>query len=623
MSNFTQLFPPIVESYLPAFDAQTDFRFSTFRFYFQPSIANTITQVKSLMLRFRRVNTNSNPLPINTYPYEVMWFGEESITLDKSNGKYFVDVPVRTFLSGDAQTENPNIPNFFKGLNEFYKVQVRFSPYKIRKESEASGRWEYLLPDEDVWVAMNNNFMISGYGKFSEWSSATLIKPITIPRVTLVGFEGFLENTQDWPVNIMPTASFNFVGTYTAGDSSELLKKYRFRTIAYDFTKYSNQGPDNNKVIEDSGWKNVGEYDALNINWINRVHFKNQSKFWIELSVETINGFMTSVYYLMEAKFTEFDTPVNLRVMAVPDLAKVEITLDTTLIDTHKVNRIAILRTSSRTSDMVFDEIVTFEITEPGDVTYSDYFIEAGVKYKYYVQSIGIDGTKGAVSEYQEVIVDYDYSWIVGENFLQCSIEYNGNLSSFRRTRKDTIIETIGGAFPVVASNSKVGYIDMTYGCTITQHMDKENRFGGQYSELFGGLQDSTIDDFYQISLKDKIQDYKENYITEREFRKNFGEWIQDGKAKIYKSNTEGLILVRVVDYNTTPVQQLGRIISNASFRMVEIGEVNHQTLVQFGLRKEYYTDKELREIAKLSKPYPEVNLNPALTGYNFVRKDW
>ena len=163
----------------------------------------------------------------------------------------------------------------------------------------------------------------------------------------------------------------------------------------------------------------------------------------------------------------------------------------------------------------------------------------------------------------------------------------------------------------------------MTYGCTITQHMDKENRFGGQYSELFGGLQDSTIDDFYQMSLKDKLQDYKENYITEREFRNNFGEWMQDGKAKIYKSNTEGLILVRVVDYNTTPVQQLGRIISNASFRMVEIGEVNHQTLVQFGLRKEYYTDKELREIAKLSKPYPEVNLNPALTGYNFVRKDW
>ena len=255
MSNFTQLFPPIVESYLPAFDAQTDFRFSTFRFYFQPSIANTITQVKSLMLRFRRVNTNSNPLPINTYPYEVMWFGEESITLDKSNGKYFVDVPVRTFLSGDAQTENPNVPNFFKGLNEFYKVQVRFSQYKIRKESEASGRWEYLLPDEDVWVAMNNNFMVSGYGKFSEWSSATLIKPITIPKVTLVGFEGFLENTQDWPVNIMPTASFNFVGTYTAGDSSELLKKYRFRTIAYDFTKYSNQ-PHCKKNVRNQRYKN-------------------------------------------------------------------------------------------------------------------------------------------------------------------------------------------------------------------------------------------------------------------------------------------------------------------------------------------------------------------------------
>ena len=33
MSNFTQLFPPIVESYLPAFDAQTvDFEYPLSRF---------------------------------------------------------------------------------------------------------------------------------------------------------------------------------------------------------------------------------------------------------------------------------------------------------------------------------------------------------------------------------------------------------------------------------------------------------------------------------------------------------------------------------------------------------------------------------------------------------------
>ncbi len=52
MNSYAQLFPPIVEDYLPAFDAQTDFRKATFRFYFQPSIANSIRQVKSLMLRF-------------------------------------------------------------------------------------------------------------------------------------------------------------------------------------------------------------------------------------------------------------------------------------------------------------------------------------------------------------------------------------------------------------------------------------------------------------------------------------------------------------------------------------------------------------------------------------------
>ena len=291
MNNFTQIFPAIVENYLPAFDAQTDYKYSTFKFYFQPSIVNSASQIKSLMLRFRRISTNSNPLPLNTFPYEVMWFSEESIRKDRDNGKYYVEVPVKTFISADAQTQSPGFPNYFKGLDEFYKIQVRLSQYQVREESESTGRWEYFFPEDEVWVPMNNNFMINGYGGFSEWSSATLIKPITTPSITLVGFNGMSKDTLDWPLNTMPTASFNFVGKYVSGDGTELIKRYRFRTFAYDYTKYSNQGADNNKLIEESGWKNVGEYDAININWTNRIHFKNLEKFWVELA--SIKGWHT------------------------------------------------------------------------------------------------------------------------------------------------------------------------------------------------------------------------------------------------------------------------------------------------------------------------------------------
>lgn len=623
MSRFTTLFPPILENYIPAFDAVTNYETATVRFYFTPSIANNITQARSLMLRFRRVNTNTNPLPINTYPYEVMWFSEESFVYDKESTKHYVEIPVKTFLSPDAQTESPSIPNYFKGIDEFYKLQMRFSPYRVRKEDEFSGRWEYLLPEEEIWVAMNSNFMINGYGKFSEWSSACLVKPISPPKLTLLGFEGFQNDIQDWYLDSIPTAVFNFTGSYTTKDASELLKSYRFQVISYDYTQFSEQGPDNNKVIEDSGWKLLGEYDALNINWTNRIQFENKKKYWIRYEIETVNGFNTSVYYLIEPNFVSFPVSINLNVVAVPDLAKVEVRLDTSLIDSTKVNKLSILRTSSRSGDESYDELVCFEITKPGVVKYSDYFIESGVKYKYYVQPIGIDGNRGGMTEYQEVIVDYDYSWLIGENFTQASIEYNGTISAMKRVRRDTVIETIGGKFPVVASNSNVGYLDMTYSCTLTQHMDKENLFGGSYSEIFGGLKDETADDYYQINLANKVDSYDENYITEREFRNKFQDWIQDGKARVYKSNTEGLVLVRVVDFVATPVQQLGRLISNASFRMVEIGALTHDNLVQFGLKKSEYTDEELREIYDRSKPYPSMVVNPALTGYSYVRKDW
>lgn len=623
MSQFTILFPPILDNYTPSFDAVTDFRSSTVRFYFQPSIANNITQIRSLMLRFRLVNSNTNPLPLNTFPYEVMWFSDEQIIYDKENTKYYVEIPVKTFIAQDAQTESENVPNYFKGLNEFYKIQMKFSPYQIRKADAASGRYEYLLPEEDIWVAMNTNFMINGYGRFSEWSSASLVKPIMPPKMSVLGFQGLQPNTNDWLIDTIPTAVYNFTGTYEPRDERELLKAYRFKVIEYDFTQFSDQGPRNNKLIEDSGWKKMGEYDALNINWTNRIQFENKQKYWIEYEIETINGYTNSVFYLLEPNFISFPVSINLNVVGVPDLAKVEVQLDTSLVDLELINKMTILRTSSRSSDEYYDELVTFEITNPGYVVYSDYFIESGVKYKYYIQPIAKDGTRGAMSEYQEVIVDYDFSWLVGEKFMQTSIEYNGTVSSLKRVRKDTVIETIGGQFPVVASNSKAGYLDVSYSCTLTQHMDKEQLFGGSYSKLFGGVTDRTADDFYSLKLKDSFDKFDENYITEREFRNQFQEWIQDGTAKVYKSNTEGLVLVRVVDYVATPIQQLGRLISNASFRMVEIGELKHENLVRFGLRQEEYTDEELREIYDMSKPYPEVNRDPALTGYSFVRKDW
>ena len=120
-----------------------------------------------------------------------------------------------------------------------------------------------------------------------------------------------------------------------------MLKAYKFQVISYDYTKFSEQGPDNNRLVEDSGWKFLGEYDALNINWVNRIQFENKKKYWIKYEIETINGYKGSVFYLIEPNFITYPMSINLNVLGIPDLAKVEVILDTSLVDKTKVNKLA------------------------------------------------------------------------------------------------------------------------------------------------------------------------------------------------------------------------------------------------------------------------------------------
>ena len=79
----------------------------------------------------------------------------------------------------------------------------------------------------------------------------------------------------------------------------------------------------------------------------------------------------------------------------------------------------------------------------------------------------------------------------------------------------------------------------------------------------------------YEAMYRENGLNAYNNDILEREFREKVVEFLQDGKPKLFKSPTEGTIMVRIMDVNLTPNQQLGRLVYDFSCNVIEIDEVN------------------------------------------------
>ena len=74
-------------------------------------------------------------------------------------------------------------------------------------------------------------------------------------------------------------------------------------------------------------------------------------------------------------------------------------------------------------------------------------------------------------------------------------------------------------------------------------------------------------------------------FMIEREFRNRVMNFLYDGKPKIFKSPTEGLLLVKLTNITLTPNTTLGRMIYDFSCTCTEIGKVNSESLAKYGFR--------------------------------------
>ena len=569
------LYPPSIASSLPAFTASSE----VLRVPISFSKFNNIGEFVSAHISIVKKDTGMNVVNTND---------------DLANGRYratgiILNVPV---LNSMVDGEN------------IYYVEIRSSDLKSKKGDEigwVSG-WYYKIQvrlSSVNYMNMGENkqqdWLTTNASNFSEWSTVCIVKAIGDITIDASSFDYTYHSGHIAGDTTTETYgnSLIFTGKYSCLDPTENLASYRVKL--YSFPKSTNSTP-----LDDSG----DIYNtAVNVNEFNYV-FKIRpeshiAKYVIDIEYSTINGFSDK----FEINFTLSESaldPIGARVITVDsdiynifdgistvaqeeDEGRIALKLYAADSSPYSGN-LCIRRADSRTNFTIWEDvkIITFkqQTINSAEMWY-DYTIESGVWYKYGVQVIDERDERSEMNITAPILRNFNYAYLLGENNQQLKLMFDNEMGSFTRQVSESHIDTIGGKYSVFSRNAITDYKVFPIEGLISFWMDEQNTFTNKLV-LYG---DSEIVSLYNdYNNTQEINQY--DYIQEREFRKLVSDFLYDGKPKLFKSPTEGNVIIRLSEVGMTPKQELSRLIYNFSSTGYEIAESNIENYKKYNLLK-------------------------------------
>lgn len=255
--------------------------------------------------------------------------------------------------------------------------------------------------------------------------------------------------------------------------------------------------------------------------------------------------------------------------------------------------------------------------------TITDKTVGSLVRYKYACQFMNAKGNWSTTFTSMEVVYPDFHDVLLSRGDKQLAIRYNGQITSMTPVVNRIKIDTLGGRYPRFAENAKMHYKQFQLSGIITAESDYNRTFlndldykdemaiydeqmNGKYLVRNDTIQETgiitTLDDegnvktysngTYSIDISERDTETKkrkattqqntrhdiypmDNWWWERLFREEVIEWLNDGEPKLYRSMTEGNMIVMIDSISLTPNQQLGRRIWNFSCTVYEVGDGN------------------------------------------------
>lgn len=380
----------------------------------------------------------------------------------------------------------------------------------------------------------------------------------------------------------------------------------------------------------------------------------------LEFTYTTINGYSATINNItfnigeddnfISYNFASIDIKNNVSKGAI-DLS-FNLGLDTKPnINLGEYVHMKIQRANDRTNfsyweDMLIDD----NIDKHATIEWSDYTVEGGVIYRYRVV---INNTyifkyktkqdeNGIIISQTPVEIPCDFEDIMlSDKTIQLAVRYNPNITNFKWVTQENITNTLGGKFPIIRSNKDTYYRQFSISGTLS--FMPEFSFGGEHFDstlklmkrwmpesnfsLFLNTKES-YEQSLRIAQNKALLDNKT--FLERYFRDKALEFLTNKELKLFKSTTEGNIIVFLTGVSFTPNKQLGRNVYDFSATATEVCEANLANIKKYcydadRAAEEYvyvlYADKEAVSSNNNYFYSPYISGNTVINGLPLLHK--
>lgn len=553
------IYPPTLQSTQPAFLATTpDYEIK----YTLQKVTSAET-IKHIQIRVVEQRSNSSIVNTSKYPDNIIY---KNVDLTKEASPYGIKI-----LTSDLR--KPWSPGVC------YKIQLRFGSTNFPSDLSAFAAWK----KEQI----NNQ-------TFSEWSTVMVIKAIAQPEV-------YIENAGTLRTDVIASkqteASLTplFVGDYIDNASEEPLEKYKFDL--YDETGKT--------LIESSDW--IQAVSGKNCSYRFKTMLTNNESYRVYFSIVTRNGYETRTYYDFQAikVYLESLTDVSIRVDDADVFCRENGCMRIYLTAKNPLTGCYVLtRTSEESNYQVYEDLKYFNYFEEefsDTLLYIDYIIESGIKYKYAFQYQNSQGLRSAPLQEDGMTVpsrsvDFEYSYIYRDG-VQLRLKFNQKLSSFKHTTLASKQDTLGDQFPHLSKNGYAYYAEFPISGLISFQMDEDQTFFTLKTDGYYYNNELVIPvDKFSVSTATRGDESVPSYLpidssitdnnifVERKFREKAEQFLNDFTYKLYKSPTEGNIVIGLINLSMTPNASLGRMIFEFSATAYEVLENTIDDLNEVGI---------------------------------------
>lgn len=522
------LYPPTVDTYVPAFLVDSGTDKDICRIYFTLSKFNTISDIANVQITVRNQYTNLSVLDKLKYPSEIMLTSIQEDTSKTSDDRYYIELNKTDIQGGKFE------------INQYYKVQMRFT------HVDAAGVSLTAPQAIDGWLAANINL-------FSEWSTVCLIRGISTPQLAVSGFT--IENGEISWANYNPV----IYGTLSFKNKEETEKLKSYQIKLYD---------NNNNLLTDSGiqYTNANNFSyGLNYNFVAGTAYK----FTIECTTMNLYSAIATYEFktaIEESEILDFTFIAD----ADEDNGRIVLTIKKSNISGGFTGELVLRRTSNKTNFTIWEDLKTYKYTGATAIkeTFNDMTIESGVWYKYYLQkrSNGVAASTKYIRT--PIMVIFDDMFLTTKD-RQLKIKFNPTVSSFKRTIQESRTDTIGSQFPFVRINGNANYAQFPIGGLISFQIDESNLFTS-IEELFG----KHLYLYTDYNNNHKITEAN-NIVYEKLFKDKVIEFLYSEQPKLFRSATEGNFIVKIMDVSFSPNATLGRRIVSFTATAYEVAECN------------------------------------------------